>query len=162
MTCAVVPSPMKPNADVNSRNRPTANTSSGVTSGSSISTFGRPGAAAAPALQPERQRRPERRRRSASRAAASSSLLERRAQRRVVEHAQRRVLQNQRSDQPCADVRERPSLNANRIASSTGTSDHSDVDATVHDGASPAVAAARLTRVRLPLLARAGCAGSRA
>ena len=31
--------------------------------------------------------------------------------------------QNQRSDQPCSDVRERPELKAKRIASSTGTSD---------------------------------------
>jgi hypothetical protein len=31
---------------------------------------------------------------------------------------------NQRSDQPCSDVRERPELNAKRIASSTGSSDH--------------------------------------
>ena len=31
--------------------------------------------------------------------------------------------QNQRSDQPCSEVRERPELKAKRIASSTGTSD---------------------------------------
>jgi hypothetical protein len=31
--------------------------------------------------------------------------------------------QNQRIDQPCAALRERPSLNAKRIASSTGASD---------------------------------------
>ena len=44
ITCAVVPSPMNVNAVVKSRNMPTANTSSGVTSGSSISTFDRAGA----------------------------------------------------------------------------------------------------------------------
>jgi hypothetical protein len=32
-------------------------------------------------------------------------------------------VQNQRSENPCEEVRERPSLNANRIASSTGSSD---------------------------------------
>ncbi len=42
ITCAVVPSPMNPNSDVNSRNRPTANTSSGVTSGSSMRMFETP------------------------------------------------------------------------------------------------------------------------
>ena len=44
MACAVVPSPMKPNAVVKSRNMPTAKTSSGVTSGSSSRMLAAPGA----------------------------------------------------------------------------------------------------------------------
>ena len=42
IACAVVPRPMKPKAVVNSRNIPTAKTSSGVTSGSSRTMFATP------------------------------------------------------------------------------------------------------------------------
>jgi hypothetical protein len=42
IACASVPRPMKPNAVVNSRNMPTAKTSSGVTSGSSSTMFATP------------------------------------------------------------------------------------------------------------------------
>ncbi len=115
---------MKPNADVKSRNRPTAKTSSGVTSGSSISTFEtpeprprqrcRPIASAVPSgvaisiASPASTSECSQRRRTASGRCARSSVGS---------------VQNQRSDKPCDDVRERPSLNAKRIASSTGSSD---------------------------------------
>ncbi len=52
MAWAGVPSPMKPKAVVKSRNIPTAKTSSGVTSGSSSTTF------ATPAPGPRQRRMP--------------------------------------------------------------------------------------------------------
>ena len=85
ITCAVVPSPMNANAVVNSRNMPTANTSSGVTSGSSISTFA--GAASRGPRQrcsPSASAVPERRRDQHRQRRQLEALLERRLQRRVV------------------------------------------------------------------------------
>ena len=108
---------------MNSRNSPTANTSSGVTSGSSMTTFETP--------------EPRPRQRCSPIASATPSgvaiTIESPASTSECSSADHKVgslrtlrvgsVQNQRSEKPCEDVRERPSLNAKRIASSTGTSD---------------------------------------
>ena len=114
---------MNENAVVKSRNMPTAKTSSGVTSGSSISTFTGPDAGPRQRCRPSASAVPSGVAIAIASAASSSSC--RSAERSVGSCRTLSIgsLQNHRSDQPCIVVRERPALNAKRIASSTGTSD---------------------------------------
>ena len=115
---------MKPKARVNSRNRPTAKTSSGVTSGSSISTFETPEPRPRQRCSPIASAVPSGVAISIASAASTSecsSALHSVGSLRTLSVGS---VQNQRSEKPCVDVRERPSLNAKRIASSTGSSDH--------------------------------------
>ena len=123
ITCAGVPSPMKPNADVNSRNRPTANTSSGVTSGSSIRMFETPAPRPRQRCRPIASATPSGVAISIASPASSSECSSAAASVGSLRTLSVGSVQNQRSEKPCADVRERPSLNANRIANTTGSSD---------------------------------------
>ena len=91
IACAVVPSPMNPKAVVKSRNMPTAKTSSGVTSGSSSSLLAAPAPRPGPAAHAERERRAQRHGSSIDDRRQLEAVHERRAQRRVVEHAEVRV-----------------------------------------------------------------------
>jgi len=114
---------MKPKAVVKSRNMPTANTSSGVTSGSSINTFTGPEPGPRQRWSPSARAVPKGvaiAMHSAARISECVSALHSVGSWRTLSTGS---VQNQRSDQPCADERERPSLNAKRIASSTGSSD---------------------------------------
>ena len=115
---------MKSNAVVNRRKRPTAKTSSGVTSGSSVSTF------AVPEPRPRQRCRPSA---SATPSGVAISIASAASCRlwtsASLSDGSCSTLRfgscvNQRSDQPWNELRERPSLKAKRIASRTGTSDH--------------------------------------
>jgi hypothetical protein len=123
ITCAVVPSPMNANEVVNSRNMPTAKTSSGITSGSSISTFTGPDPGPRHFCSPSASAVPSGVAISIVSAASSSDWPS--AASSVGSWSTLRLGSpvNQRSEKPCSAVRERPSLKAKRIASSTGSND---------------------------------------
>src|SRR3954468_21126111 len=125
ITCAGVPSPTNENADVNSRNIPTANTSSGVTSGSGISTLAVPDPRPRQRCSPTASAVPIGVATAIANPASTSECSS--AVHSVGSWRTDSVgsVQNQRSESPCNDVRERPELNAKRIASNTGTSDQS-------------------------------------
>ena len=89
-----------------------------------MSTLTVPLPAAAPALQAERERDAERRRDQRREITASTSVCLSADCRSGSWNTLRfGSVQNQRSEKPCQVVRERPSLNANRIAIATGTTD---------------------------------------
>ena len=124
IACASVPSPMPGKMRRKSSSSATPMTISGVTSGSSMSVLTVPLAAPAPALQAERERDAQRRRDRDADHREQQRVLERVAQRRVVRTLPVSPV-NQRNENPCQVVRERPALKAKAIASSTGTTDHS-------------------------------------
>ena len=123
IACAVVPSPMNLKAVVNSRKSPTAKTSSGVTSGSSVSTFAVPEPRPRQRCSPSASATPSGV--AISIASAASSRLCTSAWLSVGSCSTLRFgsCVNHRIDQPWNELRERPALNAKRIASSTGTID---------------------------------------
>ncbi len=98
-------------------------TISGVTSGQQHQRVDGSAPASAPALQAEGQRDAERHGDRDADDRQQQRVLERRLERRVVEDAAGRSPVNQRSENPCQVVRERPSLNANRTAIATGMID---------------------------------------
>ena len=126
IACAAVPRPIAVNGRKswrNSRSRDTPITISGVTSGSSIMMLTVPEPRPRQRCRPIASVTPSGVATSTEMIASIEGVLERRLQVGVVQHRVALSPVNQRSENPCQVVRDRPALNANRIATATGRID---------------------------------------
>ena len=123
MAWAVVPRPISLKTCRNSSSSATPITISGVTSGSSMSTLTVPLPRPRQRCRPIASVTPSGVAMATQITASTSVCLSADCRAGSCSTLRFGSLQNQRSEKPCQLVRERPSLNANRIAITTGTTD---------------------------------------